>query len=325
MRNGKPKLLFIDLYISFKSALVAFIIFVLSFLIIQVRLRKLFFERVRQIYKDLEFESDSLIQTSVIDSDMNSFAKDLEEFVKIKRAEIESLKKEDLYRKEFVGNVAHELKTPLFSIEGYISNLLDGAMDDKELLKKYLKRAEKSVDRLTYIIKDLDLITQLESLTLKLQITSFDIVKLTEEIIEDLEISASKKNIKIIFNKIYDNEILVDADRNRIEQVLTNLITNSINYGAEKGTTEISFESDEKNIMIKVNDNGEGISEENMPRLFQRFFRVDVSRSRSQGGSGLGLAIVKHIIDAHNENIYVQSTVGIGSEFSFSLKKSKVL
>ena len=287
-------------------------------------MRKLFFERVRQIYKDLEFESDSLIQTSVIDSDMNSFAKDLEEFVKLKRSEIESLKKEDLYRKEFVGNVAHELKTPLFAIEGYISNLLDGAMDDKELLKKYLKRAEKSVDRLTYIIKDLDLITQLESSTLKLQITSFDIVKLTEEIIEDLEISASKKNIKIIFNKIYENEILVDADRNRIEQVLTNLITNSINYGAEKGTTEISFESDQENIMVKVNDNGEGINEENMPRLFQRFFRVDVSRSRSQGGSGLGLAIVKHIIDAHNENIYVQSTVGIGSEFSFSLKKSKV-
>ena len=313
-----------DLTISLKSVLVSFIIFVLSFLIIQLRVRKLFFERVRQIYKDLEFESDSLIQTSVIDSDMNSFAKDLEEFVKLKRSEIESLKKEDLYRKEFVGNVAHELKTPLFSIEGYISNLLDGAMDDKELLKKYLKRAEKSVDRLTYIIKDLDLITQLESLTLKLQITSFDIVKLTEEIIEDLEISASKKNIKIIFNKIYDNEILVDADRNRIEQVLTNLITNSINYGSEKGTTEISFESDEENIMIKVNDNGEGISEENMPRLFQRFFRVDISRSRSQGGSGLGLAIVKHIIDAHNENIYVQSTVGIGSEFSFSLKKSKV-
>ena len=314
-----------DLTISLKSVLVSFIIFVLSFLVIQLRVRKLFFERVRQIYQDLEFESDSLIQTSVIDSDMNSFAKDLEEFVKLKRSEIESLKKEDLYRKEFVGNVAHELKTPLFAIEGYISNLLDGAMDDKELLKKYLKRAEKSVDRLTYIIKDLDLITQLESSTLKLQITSFDIVKLTEEIIEDLEISASKKNIKIIFNKIYENEILVDADRNRIEQVLTNLITNSINYGSEKGTTEISFESDQENIMVKVNDNGEGISEENMPRLFQRFFRVDISRSRSQGGSGLGLAIVKHIIDAHNENIYVQSTVGIGSEFSFSLKKSKVL
>ena len=314
-----------DLSISVESVLISFIIFGLSFLILQLRVRKLFFERIRQIYEDLEFETDSLIKTSPIDSDMNSFSKDLEEFVKLKRTEIETLKKEGIYRKEFVGNVAHELKTPLFSVQGYISNLLDGAMDDKELLKKYLKRAEKSVDRLTFIIKDLDLITQLESSTLKLKVTSFDIIKLTEEIIEDLEISASKRNIKIIFNKNYDKQILVEADKNRIEQVITNLVTNSINYGSEKGTTEISFESNVEKIIVKVNDNGEGISEENMPRLFQRFFRVDVSRSRSQGGSGLGLAIVKHIIDAHNENIYVQSTVGVGSEFSFTLKKSKVL
>ena len=314
-----------DLSITPESVLVSFIIFVLSFIILQLRVRKLFFERVRQIYKDLEFESDSLIKTSTIDSDINSFAEDLEEFVKLKRTEIETLKKEDIYRKEFVGNVAHELKTPLFSIQGYISNLLDGAMDDKELLKKYLKRAEKSVDRLTFIIKDLDLITQLESSTLKLEIISFDIVKLAQEIIDDLEISASRRNIKIIFDKNYDNQVLVKADRNRIEQVISNLIINSINYGSEKGTTEISFESKEEKIIVKVNDNGEGISQENMPRLFQRFFRVDESRSRRQGGSGLGLAIVKHIIDAHNENIYVQSTVGIGSEFSFSLKKSKVL
>ena len=314
-----------DLSISVESVLISFIIFGLSFLILQLRVRKLFFERIRQIYEDLEFETDSLIKTSPIDSDMNSFSRDLEEFVKLKRTEIETLKKEGIYRKEFVGNVAHELKTPLFSVQGYISNLLDGAMDDKELLKKYLKRAEKSVDRLTFIIKDLDLITQLESSTLKLKVTSFDIIKLTEEIIEDLEISASKRNIKIIFNKNYDKQILVEADKNRIEQVITNLVSNSINYGSEKGTTEISFESNVEKIIVKVNDNGEGISEENMPRLFQRFFRVDVSRSRSQGGSGLGLAIVKHIIDAHNENIYVQSTVGVGSEFSFSLKKSKVL
>ena len=314
-----------DLSPSVESVLISFIIFGLSFLILQLRVRKLFFERIRQIYEDLEFETDSLIKTSPIDSDMNSFSRDLEEFVKLKRTEIETLKKEGIYRKEFVGNVAHELKTPLFSVQGYISNLLDGAMDDKELLKKYLKRAEKSVDRLTFIIKDLDLITQLESSTLKLKVTSFDIIKLTEEIIEDLEISASKRNIKIIFNKNYDKQILVEADKNRIEQVITNLVSNSINYGSEKGTTEISFESNVEKIIVKVNDNGEGITEENMPRLFQRFFRVDVSRSRSQGGSGLGLAIVKHIIDAHNENIYVQSTVGVGSEFSFSLKKSKVL
>ena len=314
-----------DLTISVESVLISLIIFGLSFLILQLRVRKLFFERIRQIYEDLEFETDSLIKTSPIDSEMNSLSKDLEEFVKLKRTEIETLKKEGIYRKEFVGNVAHELKTPLFSVQGYISNLLDGAMDDKELLKKYLKRAEKSVDRLTFIIKDLDLITQLESSMLKLKFRLFDIVKLTKEIIEDLEISASKRNIKIIFNKNYDKQILVEADKNRIEQVITNLVTNSINYGSEKGTTEISFESNVEKIIVKVNDNGEGISEENMPRLFQRFFRVDESRSRSQGGSGLGLAIVKHIIDAHNENIYVQSTVGVGSEFSFSLKKSKVL
>ena len=314
-----------DLSISIESVLVSFIIFSLSFLILQLRVRQLFFERIRQIYRDLEFETDSLIKTSVIDIDMNSFSKDLEEFVKLKRTEIETLKTEDIYRKEFVGNVAHELKTPLFLIQGYISNLLDGAMDDKELLKKYLKRADKSVDRLTYIIKDLDLITQLESSTLKLEITSFDLLKLTLEVIEDLEITAAKKGIKIVFDKDYNEIMLVDADRNRIQQVLINLIINSINYGSEKGTTEISFELTEENIIIKVNDNGEGISEENMPRLFQRFFRVDISRSRNQGGSGLGLAIVKHIVDAHNENIYVQSTVGIGSEFSFSLKKSKVL
>ena len=314
-----------DLTISVESVLISLIIFGLSFLILQLRVRKLFFERIRQIYEDLEFETDSLIKTSPIDSEMNSLSKDLEEFVKLKRTEIETLKKEGIYRKEFVGNVAHELKTPLFSVQGYISNLLDGAMDDKELLKKYLKRAEKSVDRLTFIIKDLDLITQLESSMLKLKFTLFDIVKLTKEIIEDLEISASKRNIKIIFKKNYDKQILVEADKNRIEQVITNLVTNSINYGSEKGTTEISFESNVEKIIVKVNDNGEGISEENMPRLFQRFFRVDESRSRSQGGSGLGLAIVKHIIDAHNENIYVQSTVGVGSEFSFSLKKSKVL
>ena len=314
-----------DLSISIESVLVSFIIFSLSFLILQLRVRQLFFERIRQIYRDLEFETDSLIKTSVIDIDMNSFSKDLEEFVKLKRTEIETLKTEDIYRKEFVGNVAHELKTPLFLIQGYISNLLDGAMDDKELLKKYLKRADKSVDRLTYIIKDLDLITQLESSTLKLEITSFDLLKLTLEVIEDLEITAAKKGIKIVFDKDYNEIMLVDADRNRIQQVLINLIINSINYGSEKGTTEISFELTEENIIIKVNDNGEGISEENMPRLFQRFFRVDISRSRNQGGSGLGLAIVKHIIDAHNENIYVQSTVGIGSEFSFSLKRSKVL
>ena len=313
---------FDNLSFSYQSVLSSLAIFFMSFIVVQVRFKKMFIERVKKIYQDLEFETDSLISISSIEPDMNSFIEDLGDFVKLKREEIENLRREGDYRKEFVGNVAHELKTPLFSIQGYISNLLDGALEDKNLLEKYLKKADKSVDRLTYIIKDLDLITQLESSTLKLEITPFDLLKLTLEVIEDLEITAAKKGIKIIFDKDYNYIMLVDADRNRIQQVLINLITNSINYGSEKGTTEISFESDNNKISIKVNDNGEGISQENMPRLFQRFFRVDESRSRNHGGSGLGLAIVKHIVDAHNENIYVQSTLGIGSEFSFTLKKS---
>jgi len=313
---------FFKIIISYESLLVVIIVFSISFFVIQIRFKHMFFEKVRKIYKDLEYKTDSVISTSSLDSDMSSLIEDMGEFVKLKRGEVELLKREGEYRKEFIGNVAHELKTPLFSIQGYVSNLLDGALNDKVLLEKYLKRADKSVERLAFIVQDLDLISQIESSTIKLNIESFSIVKLVMEIIEELEINATKKKIKLVFDKDYIDDIIVDADRNRIHQVLSNLILNSINYGRQKGTTEISFDTQNKKVFVRVNDNGEGISDENMPRLFERFFRVDVSRSRSHGGSGLGLAIVKHIVDAHKENIYVQSTLGIGSEFSFSLKKS---
>ena len=307
---------------SAKSLIVSFLLFVFSFIVIQIRVQKTFLNRIRQIYEDLNFKSDFLISTSSIVPNMDGLIEDLSELAKIKKTEIESLKREDEYRKEFIGNVAHELKTPLFSIQGYISNLIDGAAGDKELLAKYLKRADKSVERLTYIIKDLDLITQIEASTLKLEISSFNIITLVNEIIEELEISASKKKIKLLLDNQFKGEVIVSADKNRIQQVLVNLISNSINYGKEKGTTEIIFQSKNDKCLIRINDNGLGISEENMPRLFERFYRVDVSRSRSHGGSGLGLAIVKHIIDAHGESINVVSTIGIGSEFSFTLKKS---
>ena len=307
---------------SAKSLIVSFLLFVISFIVIQIRVQKTFLNRIRQIYQDLNFKSDFLISTSSIVPNMDGLIEDLSELAKIKKTEIESLKREDEYRKEFIGNVAHELKTPLFSIQGYISNLIDGASGDKELLAKYLKRADKSVERLTYIIKDLDLITQIEASTLKLEISSFNIITLVNEIIEELEISASKKKIKLLLDNQFRGEIIVSADKNRIQQVLVNLISNSINYGKEKGTTEIIFQPKNDKCLIRINDNGLGISDENMPRLFERFYRVDVSRSRSHGGSGLGLAIVKHIIDAHGESINVVSTIGIGSEFSFTLKKS---
>tara|TARA_B100000700_G_scaffold320618_1_gene418229 strand:+ start:35 stop:1060 length:1026 start_codon:yes stop_codon:yes gene_type:complete len=305
------------------SIFVSVLIFVISFLIIQYRIQSFLFKRFKELYQDLEMLDLPKINKSSVSTDMDSLMKKIEEFAKDKKIEIELLKSQEQYRKEFIGNVAHELKTPIFTIQGYISNLLDGAMDDKALLDKYLKNTDNSIERLIYIIKDLDLITQLESSTMNLKISSFNIVDLITDVFGQLEIKSKEKNIKLFFDKKYEEEILVEADKVRIEQVITNLLVNSINYGSENGSTEVSISVlTEKKIIVRMTDNGEGISKEHIPRLFERFYRVDVSRSRSHGGSGLGLAIVKHIVDAHNENIFVNSEPGVGSEFSFTLQKS---
>jgi two-component system phosphate regulon sensor histidine kinase PhoR len=306
-----------------KNLIISILIFIISFIIIQYRIQGFLFKRFKELYQDLDMLDSTQINKSSISTDMDSLMENIEEFAKDKKIEIEALKLKEQYRKEFIGNVAHELKTPIFTIQGYISNLLDGAMDDKELLNKYLKRTDNSVERLSYIIKDLDLITQLESSTMNLNISSFNMIDLIFNIFDHLEIKSSKRNIKLVFDKKYNNEILVSADKERIGQVLTNLLVNSINYGRDKGTTEVSINDlTKEKLIVRVTDNGEGISEEHLPRLFERFYRVDISRSRKHGGSGLGLAIVKHIIDAHNENIYINSKLGVGSEFSFTLQKS---
>jgi two-component system phosphate regulon sensor histidine kinase PhoR len=305
------------------NLIISILIFIISFIIIQYRIQGFLFKRFKELYQDLDMLDSTQINKSSISTDMDSLMENIEEFAKDKKIEIEALKLKEQYRKEFIGNVAHELKTPIFTIQGYISNLLDGAMNDKELLNKYLKRTDNSVERLSYIIKDLDLITQLESSTMNLNISSFNIIDLIFNIFDHLEIKSSKRNIKLVFDKKYNNEILVSADKERIGQVLTNLLVNSINYGRDKGTTEVSINDlTKEKLIVRVTDNGEGISEEHLPRLFERFYRVDISRSRKHGGSGLGLAIVKHIIDAHNENIYINSKGGVGSEFSFTLQKS---
>jgi len=314
-------LLFYD-YTS-TSLIISILIFIISFIIIQYRIQSFLFKRFKELYQDLDMLDSTQINKSSISTDMDSLMENIEEFAKDKKIEIEALKLKEQYRKEFIGNVAHELKTPIFTIQGYISNLLDGAMDDKELLNKYLKRTDNSVERLSYIIKDLDLITQLESSTMNLNISSFNMIDLIFNIFDHLEIKSSKRNIKLVFDKKYNNEILVSADKERIGQVLTNLLVNSINYGRDKGTTEVSINDlTKEKLIVRVTDNGEGISKKHLPRLFERFYRVDISRSRKHGGSGLGLAIVKHIIDAHNENIYINSKPGVGSEFSFTLHKS---
>tara|TARA_R110002012_G_scaffold70712_1_gene182010 strand:- start:137174 stop:137941 length:768 start_codon:yes stop_codon:yes gene_type:complete len=255
---------------------------------------------------------------------MELLTREVERFAQDKKLEIETLNIRENYRKEFMGNISHELKTPLFTVQGYILTLLDGAMKDKKVRKKYLQRANKGVERLIYIIKDLDMITKLEVGGLILNKENFNILTMVQNVFDLLEMKAAKKNISLVFDKEYFDEIIVNADKERIEQVLTNLIVNSLKYGKQDGTTEVSIESLSKNkLLIRVTDNGEGISKDNLPRIFERFYRVDKSGSRKEGGSGLGLSIVKHIVEAHTEKIYVESQLGIGSEFSFTLEKGK--
>ena len=306
----------------FQLILLVILIFIISFLIIQSRIEAFIYGKIKNLYKDLNIIDSISLSKPNVSTDMNSLMQNINEFSKDKKLEIESLKVQEEFRKEFIGNVAHELKTPIFTIQGYIENLIDGAVENKLLRDKFLNRAQISIERLIYIIKDLDMITKLESGSQNLEVTSFDLNKLIKNIFDQLEIQAQKKEIKLTFNTNYSESILVNADRDKIHQVITNLIINSIKYGTFKGTTEISLESlTTEKLIVRVTDNGEGILNEHLPRLFERFYRVDQSGSRKQGGSGLGLSIVKHIIDAHNENIYIESKLGIGSEFSFTLSK----
>lgn len=240
-----------------------------------------------------------------------------------RQGEIEKLKEQEEFRREFLGNLAHELKTPVFNIQGYILTLLEGGLEDENVNRKFLERASKATDRMTSILEDLDEITKMEVNRFELKITHFDIVELAKEVMDSLELPSKEKKIKLKFNKDYD-EIFVKADRSRIAQVFTNLLTNSINYGKKGGTTFVRFYAMDKVMMTEVSDDGPGIEEAVLPRLFERFYRVEQSRDRNSGGSGLGLAIVKHIIETqHNQTINVRSTVGVGSTFSFTLGKGK--
>lgn len=298
------------------------ICFALSFIIIQYRVERFIYKRVKKIYDDLTLLESTSLREYPITTDMNTLTEEIDRYARNKKLEIETLKVREEYRKEFLGNVSHELKTPLFTVQGYLLTLLDGAMEDEKIRKKYLTRANKGVERLIYIVKDLDMITKLEVGDLSLNIEEFDIIELVESVFDLLEMKAAKKKISLLFDRNYKTPIIVKADRERIQQVLTNLIVNSIKYGRTKGTTEVSIENLIKNkVIVRVTDNGEGILKENIPRLFERFYRVDKSGSRKEGGSGLGLSIVKHIIEAHHEKIYIESQINVGSEFSFTLEK----
>ena len=293
-----------------------------SFFVIQYRVERFIYRRVKKIYDDVSLLESTSFRSQPITTDMETLTKQVKKFATDKKLEIETLKVREEYRREFLGNISHELKTPLFTVQGYLSTLLDGAMDDKKIRKKYLERAEKGVERLVYIVEDLDMISKLEMGDVNLELSKFNIVDLVQSVFDLLEMVADKKNIILMFDRKYNKAINVFADQEKIQQVLSNLIMNSIKYGKENGTTEVTIEDlvDDK-IIVRIRDNGEGIEKQNISRLFERFFRVDKSGARSEGGSGLGLSIVKHIIEAHGEKIYVESEFGIGSEFSFTLEK----
>ena len=240
-----------------------------------------------------------------------------------RRSEINILKDQENYRREFLGNISHELKTPLFTIQGYILTLVDGgALKDKKVREKYLRRAAKGVDRIISIVKDLDLITQFESGIKTVDKSEFNIFDLVDNVFDLLEFESEKNNISLKIENKNNSLIYVNADQERILQVLTNLIVNSIKYGSDNGYTKVIVEDfNKEKVIVRIIDNGEGIEEEHIPRLFERFYRIDKNRSRKKGGSGLGLSIVKHIIEAHNEQIFVKSEIGEGTEFSFTLSK----
>lgn len=298
--------------------------FIVPFLIIQSQIEKFIYRRIKKIYDDVSLLESSSFDSGTITTDMTTLTKEIEKFAMDRKIEIDTLRIREEYRKDFLGNVSHELKTPLFTVQGYILTLLDGAMEDRNVRKKYLQRANKGVERLIYIVKDLDLITKLEVGDLNLELEDFDIVELIQNVFDLLEMKATKKNITLTFDMDYETPIYVHADKEKIQQVVSNLLVNSIKYGYEDGTTEVSVENLIKNkVIIRVTDNGEGIPSQHIPRLFERFYRVDKSGSRTEGGSGLGLSIVKHIIEAHDEKIYVESAVDVGSEFSFTLEKAE--
>ena len=298
--------------------------YAVSFFIIQYRVERFIYKRVKKIYDDLTLLESASFRKQPITTDMATLTQEIGKFAQDKKLEIETLTVREEYRKEFLGNISHELKTPLFTVQGYILTLLDGAMDDEKFREKYLERANKGVERLIYIVQDLDMITKLEVGDLSLSIEPFNIVEVVESVFDLLEMKSAKKKITLTFDMDYSNPIMVMADKERIRQVLTNLVVNSIKYGSIKGTTEISIENLIKNkVIVRVTDNGEGIAKANIPRLFERFYRIDKSGSRKEGGSGLGLSIVKHIIEAHDERIYIESELSIGSEFSFTLEKVK--
>jgi len=299
----------------------------LSFFLFFYTLEFFIYRKIKLIYKTIHSlktqKYDAVIENFSWEKDpIFEMSKEVINWARDKKMEIDQLKKVADFRKEFLGNVSHELKTPIFSIQGYLHTLLDGAINDEEVNTKFLKKAAKSTDRLSDLVADLLEISSLESGELQMNLDRFDINSLTKDVYEQFEIKAKGKSIELIIKEGCNKPFFVLADKFRIRTVLVNLVSNSIKYGKEHGITSASYYVMGDNILIEIADTGDGISQEFIPRIFERFYRVDKSRSRSNeaGGTGLGLAIVKHIIEAHLQTVNVRSTIGKGTTFGFTLK-----
>jgi len=302
-------------------------VFPFSFLIIRYSVEKFLYDKIRIIYKNihkLKLSKENIRDKQKPGNDLlENVKQEVFDWVEDRSKEIENLKKLEVYRREYIGNVSHELKTPIFNIQGYILTLLDGGLEDPSINREYLLRTEKSINRMIAIIQDLEDISKLESGELKLEYSKFDIIALARETIDYMEIKAKKRKIKLKIVPTHDKQIFVYADKNRIRQVFTNLIENSIKYSSDENPkTKISFFDMDELILIEVTDNGIGVAESDLPRLFERFYRTDKGRSRGEGGTGLGLSIVKHIIEAHQQTINVRSGIGVGTTFGFTLQKA---
>nr|WP_321407099.1 ATP-binding protein [uncultured Carboxylicivirga sp.] len=311
-----------NLYYSLAISIPLF--FALSFALVSYFINNFIYSRIKPIYKSIHgFKQDDIQSEDPNKNDiLSSINKEVADWMNNRNQEILELKQMEKYRKEFLGNVSHELKTPIFNIQGYILTLLDGGLDDPNINMLYLNRTEKSINRMISIVDDLEAISKLEAGELELNITSYNIIQMFDEVIEMQEIRANEKHIKLKFGKGSERPILVNADKERMFQVVINLIVNSINYGKKGGQTTVSFYDMDNRVLVEIKDNGIGIAEEHLPRIFERFYRADKSRSREQGGTGLGLAIVKHIIEAHKQRINVSSKVGQGTSFTFTMEKA---
>ena len=306
---------------AFKIVVLA-VVFLFNLIFVKSILEKTVFDKIKIIYKVITDSKLSTKQKAQIDlgkSSLDEVQVDVTNWAQSADKEIQSLKTLEEYRKDFVGNISHELKTPLFSIQGYLHTLLEGALYDENINEKYIKRAVHNVDRLQSIVEDLETINKLESNQLNLSHTTFNLKELFDECFEDLKSMAKDRSIALTYKSKINDNLMVKADYEGITKVINNLLVNSIKYGKDQGKTPVGFFGMDEKVLVEITDNGDGIKEKHLKHLFDRFYRIDSNRSRKIGGSGLGLSIVKHILDAHNQKITVRSTPGIGTTFGFTL------